>query len=174
MRNKTYLAPCEQWDRTVELYLRAGQYARFAASALGDQVFIGQIVRTHRLFLPGDCVLVEITHGAGRRRVVYAVSGKGYIIRRMFLKYEADRWRWGPNPKPKKGIKSKRKLSALPQPVSTSGSRARFVTSHDSGPLRFVEHPESLEGSFPDSPAVRRFVVENLAREECRTPGKRE
>ena len=173
MRQKTYLSREEQWRRTVEVYSRFGWYARFAASAIGANVYLGQIVTTHSIFLPCDVVVVEVTHGAGDRYPVYAVSGKGYTVRSMYLKYQADKRSWGPLPK-RKGVKSRRKLHELGLcPTVTCGSRFLHTETYESGPLRLVEHPESLEGKFPGSPDVWRFVVENLTREGFRTPGKR-
>ena len=164
MRHKTYISPDEQWDRTVRLYAESGRFAMYALSGLGNGVFLGRIVEPHRLFLPGDIVIVERTHGGCRRYQVYAVSGKGFRVRGMFLKFQADKHNRVPIPRRIKGVKSKRKLDSL---------MPRQCETFDSGPLRIVEHPDSLGDAFPDSPAVRQFVVETLTREVSRTSGKR-
>src|SRR5687767_6063071 len=102
MREKTYLNGLLQWQRTLELYSHRSMYRKSARGALGDCIFLGLIVRPHRLFLQGDVVIIEPTHAAGHRHVVFAVSGKGYPIVGMYLEYETFRLRWGSNPKPKK------------------------------------------------------------------------
>ena len=165
MRHKTYIPPDEQWDRTVRLYADSGRIAMYARSGLGNGVFLGRIVEPHRLFLPGDIAVVERTHGGCQRYQVFAVTGKGYRVRGMFLKFQADKYNRSALVRRRiKGVKSKRKLNdVLP----------KFCETFDSGPLRLVEHPDNLEDCFPDSPAVRQFVVETLTREVCRTSGKR-
>jgi hypothetical protein len=181
MRFKTYLSLAEQWDRSVDLYLRWGRYAKRTERALEDGTRLARIVIPHRLFVPGDLVLVELINGGGERQQVYCVSTKGFSIRGMYLGYGTSRVRWrqvaprGAKPSWKK-VEAMARRVARPgeRLIATAGNRAMFAAYFDSGPLRFVELPESLVGQLPDSPDVRRFVVENLAREECRTPGKRE
>jgi hypothetical protein len=154
---KTYLSADEQWMRTLQVFTRFSGCARFAFGALGrGTVYLGQIATTHRLFVPGDVVLAVQNHGGGSRIQVYAVSSKGFVIRGMYLKYETSKSRYVEVHKRIKGVKSKRKLADL-RPTSNIE-----FEEFNSGPLRLVEHPESLEGQFPDSPLVRRYVVEAL------------
>src|SRR5262245_6304020 len=143
MRTKTYLDEIEQWRRTVEYYARGGGHPR-----LGNGVYLSRIVRPHRLFVSGDFVLIEITHGSGRGATVYAVSSKGYLIDRLFLEYGASSYCKTPKPGRVKGTRSKRKLAQLPPHPRRVGGYS--LLRYDAGPLRFVELPENLKGCHPD------------------------
>ena len=123
----------------------------------------------HRLFLPGDLVFIEWTNGGGERQTVYSVSGKGFPIRGIYLGYQTSRYRWR-RVAPREVKLSWDQVEAMARQVArpaerviaTAGNRAMFAAGFDRGPLRIVELPESLVGHLPDSPDVRRFVVENL------------
>ena len=171
VRLKSYLSVVEQWDRSVDLYLRTGRYARRSESEFGRATSLGRIVVPHRLFLPGDLVFIEWTNGGGERQTVYSVSGKGFPIRGIYLGYQTSRYRWR-RVAPREVKLSWDQVEAMARQVArpaerviaTAGNRAMFAAGFDRGPLRIVELPESLVGHLPDSPDVRRFVVENLAR----------
>lgn len=73
------LSPEEQWDRTVALYLRT------ESEPLGPLRTVGVIVRTHRLFTPGDVVLAARV--PSDRCPVWAQTSKGYFVRHYHVRY---------------------------------------------------------------------------------------
>lgn len=147
---KTYLDRKQQWERTVELYLKYDTYARGGrrfdhgtTPRIGDECYLGQIVQPHRLFVPGDMVIVELSNGAAERQLVWAVSSKGYKIRRYYLGYR----RWSP----KIRVRHRDTYIRIWGPGELRG--------FDSGPMRFVELPDDLRNRCVDDPVVLRWVT---------------
>lgn len=130
---KTFLTREAQWDRTAAL--AAGEFGDDAVGrrslALGDGWMLGEVAAPCRLFIPGDHVCVMISNGGGERQPVCGVSGKGYPVRRLYMKHAS--WK-----------------------IRDEGVDARY----DRSPLRIVECPRGLAGLRPDDAAVRRFVVD--------------
>lgn len=146
MSRKTYLSAAEQWDKTVAL-LRA-EMTFFDDILLGDAWFLGQITRPHRLFVAGDVVIVWRGNGGGCRQPIYAVSSKGFQVRRKYLKYATFR-------RSKKTVWS----NFQKRPV---GAKTGEFQKFETGSLRIVEYPADLANQKPDEPDVRRYVVEIL------------
>ena len=132
MGHKIYLSPAEQWDRSVMVAQEVPPGLMFRKE-LGDRLRLGRIVRPHRLFRPGDIVLVLISNGMGERQPVWAVSSKGYCVKNYYMQHSRGR-----------------------------RHQQDFADYSDFGPLRFVDLPGHLVGRTPDDPDVRHFVVGNL------------
>jgi hypothetical protein len=90
MRQKTYLNPAEQWDRSVAVVQAAPRNLVYRKE-LGDGLFIGRVVASHRLFCAGDVVFVYISNGMAERQPVWAVSSKGYRIKNFYMQYHRCR-----------------------------------------------------------------------------------
>jgi hypothetical protein len=71
------LSPVEQWDGTVALYLRTEK------EPLGERRALGVIARPHKLFVPGDVVVVA---REGDRSPVWAESSRGYLVRHYYVR----------------------------------------------------------------------------------------
>lgn len=176
MKKKTYLSKEEQWDRTVKFVLKSG----FDDSRLEDphenEWFLGQIVLPHRLFVPGDLVVIRLSNGMGQRQPVWAVSSKGRQVQGLYLNY-ASAWRGYKQGKYYRRGYWDRNAGAMVQRWIRKRCRRTLGKPENQfehpGPLRFVEVPEHLVGSQPDAPPLRQFIVA-LAREGWRIPGKRE
>ena len=158
---KTYPSPDVQWDRTVDFYLHHSEYHWDDLQCrLGDDWHIGRIVQPHRLFVPGDVVIIQCWNGGGERQHVVAVSSKGYAVDGIYLKYRTC-YRRGVQLHGEAAARVKRLNEDLGGHPDKQVSHSKFIEV-DRGPLRFVEHPGDLAGCRPDDPAVRRYVVEAL------------
>lgn len=161
-KQKTYLTPEQQWDKTSRLgpfrwelnleqemrpsgFLLWGRYKvldkalevwgmdRIQASSRFTMVNIGAIRYNCREFLKGDLVLVEINNNSLIRLPVHGVSSKGRHWRHRYI--SMCRWNTG---------------SKRPEKV------------RNSGPLYVFDHPDELVGCRPSDPVVRAWVHEKL------------
>jgi hypothetical protein len=159
MRQKTYLTPAEQWDRTSALagaeFGPPGYYGlvrqkagypthedgRLRDGPSGDVPIPGPLylVRArvnHRLFLAGD-VFVASSHANDERNPIYGVSSRGYTLR----------WYWVA-------------LFRSSDPRYRKAGPLRFYNNRVA--VEWVELPGRLVGRFPTDPDVRSFVTGTL------------
>jgi hypothetical protein len=172
MRQKTYLTPEQQWDRTVALLLAGPRYGDLTGMP------IGRIVKNHRLFRAGDFVFISICNGQASRQKIYCVTSKGHVISGMYLGYRE--WSMLSNPcrhycRVVRTIKDGELRTAILKFKKRCRRPLRKwrKVGFEQGPLRFIELPENLADCQPDSPPLREYILA-LARKGWRTPGKRE
>lgn len=136
-----------RWTKTVELFMSC-QWSDLPAPMLGKNCGLGVVLHPHRLFRPGDVVIMNYWNGGGERQLVFCRTQRGYNVRMYYLPYR----------------RYKRRI--------VNGCRVDDVTYPST--MNHVELPDELMGKPLADPAVRRFVVEYLAREGCRESDKRE
>jgi hypothetical protein len=176
MRQKTYLTPGQQWDRTVSV-AKTCPYTHHSwpNAGLGGAWHLGQIVQPHSLFCVGDFVVIHISNGQAQRFPVWGMSSKGRVVKALYLNYQehsTDRHKggsfiWRAFRKPGKAP------GWVLRKIKKKCRRSLRLGYFAQGPLRFVEVPEHLTGVQPDAPPLRQHIVA-LAREGWRTPDKRE
>jgi hypothetical protein len=92
MRQKTYLTPEQQWNRTVTLTMGA-KFEEFLNcggdyEGLQRSWYLGRIVQPHSLFRVGDFVAIKMSNGMAERQPVWGVSSKGHVVAGMYLNYQ--------------------------------------------------------------------------------------
>ena len=174
MRQKTYLTPEDQWDRTVAFVMSVGTFNNAEEyDGLKKTWHLGRITGNHKLFRSGDFVIIQISNGMAQRHPVWGASSKGPPINGFYLNYQELSHEGYLNetfvrrPIRKKG--GGWKIATMRKRCRRALRKGRF----DCGPLRFVEMPDTLVGVQPDSPPLREYILA-LARKGWRTPGKRE
>jgi hypothetical protein len=85
MRQKTYLSPEQQWDRSIKL-IDSHRKLFVNPHRLGVDLQLGKVVRTHKLFRTGDVVFVVFTSWKRDRCRIAAISSKGYTVLRFFIR----------------------------------------------------------------------------------------
>lgn len=137
-----------RWDATVQVYLSSPCHVGLGwcradrdPPSLTKDYYIAVVRRAHRLFQPGDVVILNVTNGGGERWPAYGLSGRGYKVAGLYVQY----------------CKYWRKNNDFPGEFRRSP-----------GLVELVEVPEGLKGLPPAAPDVRRFVV-RLSSEAFRT-----
>lgn len=86
-RNKTYLTPAQQLDRTLALVIDLhGDSVIFGTT----NAVIGRMVRDTRLFRKDDIVALWFNNGGGERWPVTAVSSKGRIVVEVYVGFNTE------------------------------------------------------------------------------------
>jgi hypothetical protein len=124
-----------RWDETVQIFLRAGCGCNTDLGRLQLTIdyYVAIVKKRHRLFQPGDIVILDVTNGDGERWPAYGLSGRGYQVAGLYVQY-CKYWR-----------------------ENKHDPRAEF--KHAPGLVEIVEVPEGLKGLPPNAPEIRRFVV---------------
>lgn len=117
-----------RWDKTVELFMST-QYPDLPIPRMGKDCGIGIVIRRHRLFQPGDVVLMNYWNGGGERQLIFCRTQRGYSIKMYYLQY-----------------RHYRRLSPTKEKV------------YD-GVMKPVDLPGELVGLSPTDPAIRHFVL---------------
>lgn len=123
-----------RWDETVQVFMSHSGWRRADLNPpqLTRDYYIAVVRKTHRLFQPGDVVILAITNGGGERWPAYGLSGRGYKVARLYVQH-CKYWR------------------------KNNDFSGEF--RHSPGLVELVEVPEGLKGLPPAAPDVRRFVV---------------
>lgn len=165
---KTYLSPTEQVKLTLALVEQVCGGLGYYLMAIGEvghlsrvdlwSGTIGQIIKPHRLFLPGDIIWVNLNNGQAERWPVYGISSKGYAVRGFYLQYA--RWR--------SDFRIHRRGSRITA-VNLPGKPTQFKDKV----FRFIEFPGRLVGKPPSNPDVQRFLAETRCAWGSAESGKR-
>lgn len=91
MRQKTFMDPGRQWDRTVELWKSSGMHLMdFMTIEAGGFPDLAVVVANHKVFSVGDVVLIRSFTGACRYEVI-GKTRKGRDVRGMWVTTQ-ERW----------------------------------------------------------------------------------
>ena len=183
MKQKTYLTPAQQWDRTVAVYTKFDPDATFGPKY--PDCYLGQALLPQRLLCPGDMFIMEITNGSGERWCVWCVSSKGAVVRRRHMKFQS--W-YAPKKqeyvireylRPTSGLVNQfgRAFSVFELDKKTRGFVRRNDGYVEQFPIPerkiFFELPDELVGRRPIDPAVRGYVLDTLRAGDADQSGKR-
>ena len=151
MRQKTYLTPEQQLDRTLG-------YALDNFPCKHEHVFMGMMVRNTRFLRAGDFIVFHFDNGGGEHWRSYAVSSKGFRVKNGYVLFNTSY----PNCR-KLSLRGRHKSFTA---ENTTVTKDAIILGRRDQPITFSQIV--LEWSV--DPTVQRAIVAALRAEsvECR------